>query len=434
MKAKRKWLVAGIALALALALAGALAAPFFIDEPPPDDADLRVARVEVPWEENGFHAFDVGRDDVYLPDGSGEEEAEDPGASELARGDGWDDDLARDVLERNAAVLRKLEACLERPKLRFPVEEGDEARPRTPSFLGAAEVLLIRARSRLREGKHEDGARDVERVIRLGWRIQAAGERILGHMIGRAIEGLGLGALRDLAESQDVDPVLLAPLARDVGSASSSKAARESLKAEYGAFSSYIDRVLSDQFLAVTLVDVPSIWRDPLFLKPNASRRLLAEKLRILSRNLELPLLERTNLRLEALGSDGMRRWFPRPNAVGRSVVASVLVGLERGLADTADLDLSRAFTATSIALRCWRARHGALPPTLDALVPEYLEAVPRDPYDGKPVRYSAEKRIVYSVGNDGKDSGGLDDPDTDDASVYRREPTRRIGVPSRGS
>ena len=29
------------------------------------------------------------------------------------------------------------------------------------------------------------------------------------------------------------------------------------------------------------------------------------------------------------------------------------------------------------------------------------------DPFDGKPIRYSKDKKIIYSVGEDGVDSGG---------------------------
>jgi hypothetical protein len=39
--------------------------------------------------------------------------------------------------------------------------------------------------------------------------------------------------------------------------------------------------------------------------------------------------------------------------------------------------------------------------------VPAYLAAVPADPYDGKPFRYSAAKGVVYSVSKDLRDDGG---------------------------
>ena len=46
-------------------------------------------------------------------------------------------------------------------------------------------------------------------------------------------------------------------------------------------------------------------------------------------------------------------------------------------------------------------------PEGLDALVPRYFAAVPADPYDGAPVRYDAERGIIYAVGPNLRDDGG---------------------------
>lgn len=66
----------------------------------------------------------------------------------------------------------------------------------------------------------------------------------------------------------------------------------------------------------------------------------------------------------------------------------------------------------TFIAIACerYRLKHGELPETLNDLVPVYLDAVPIDPYDEKPLRYKATDQgfIVYSVGENLKDDGGL--------------------------
>ena len=120
--------------------------------------------------------------------------------------------------------------------------------------------------------------------------------------------------------------------------------------------------------------------------------------------------------------------WLPDPNAAGRTVVRGFLVMAQSTRSRTARTDLERSLTAGLIALECWKARHeDALPPSLDALVPEYLDAVPRDPYDGKPLRYSAEKRILYSVGRDGIDSGGSKNPGDEAALQDGKEPTLRL-------
>jgi hypothetical protein len=67
----------------------------------------------------------------------------------------------------------------------------------------------------------------------------------------------------------------------------------------------------------------------------------------------------------------------------------------------------------TLLAVERYRLAHAKLPETLDQLVPDYLAAVPADPFDGAPLRYRRLNRgfVVYSVGEDGKDDGGKKPP-----------------------
>jgi len=63
------------------------------------------------------------------------------------------------------------------------------------------------------------------------------------------------------------------------------------------------------------------------------------------------------------------------------------------------------------IAIERYRLTHAnALPVGLSALVPQYLSAVPLDPFDGKPLRFkktSPKGYVVYSIGQDRQDDGG---------------------------
>jgi hypothetical protein len=56
------------------------------------------------------------------------------------------------------------------------------------------------------------------------------------------------------------------------------------------------------------------------------------------------------------------------------------------------------------------RLRHGTWPDSLAALVPEFLPAVPADPFDGRPRRYRrlADGVVIYAVGPGGADDGGV--------------------------
>lgn len=61
------------------------------------------------------------------------------------------------------------------------------------------------------------------------------------------------------------------------------------------------------------------------------------------------------------------------------------------------------------IALELYHRANGNYPDTLDAMVPEYLDAVPNDPIAGGPLRYRVGDAgpVLYSVGADGDDDGG---------------------------
>ena len=70
------------------------------------------------------------------------------------------------------------------------------------------------------------------------------------------------------------------------------------------------------------------------------------------------------------------------------------------------------AYVATMrglMAVERYRMKHKKWPAKLADAVPEFLNAVPTDPFDGKPIRMVrvAGGVIVYSVGYDGVDDGG---------------------------
>ena len=76
-----------------------------------------------------------------------------------------------------------------------------------------------------------------------------------------------------------------------------------------------------------------------------------------------------------------------------------------------------RRLAAVALALRLYAVEHGGkYPATLDELVPDYLPAVPTDPFAAgeKPLRYvvdDPEAPVVYSVGENGTDDGGSEGP-----------------------
>jgi len=85
--------------------------------------------------------------------------------------------------------------------------------------------------------------------------------------------------------------------------------------------------------------------------------------------------------------------------------------GLKNAVAKTLRMVAASRVVVSAVALKRFQYRHGALPETLDQLVPDLLPSVPIDPYDGKPLRYHAigdGTFFLYSVGPDGVDDGGM--------------------------
>lgn len=73
-------------------------------------------------------------------------------------------------------------------------------------------------------------------------------------------------------------------------------------------------------------------------------------------------------------------------------------------------VDALQRLTVAALAIRRYQLAHaGAVPPSLAALVPEYLTAVPSDPLDGTTLKYRVEDGdfVLYSAGLNCKDDGG---------------------------
>jgi hypothetical protein len=90
------------------------------------------------------------------------------------------------------------------------------------------------------------------------------------------------------------------------------------------------------------------------------------------------------------------------PIAVNTPCVSSAVLRLEWA-AQLRDAAL------VAIALELHRRGHGEYPESLDALVPEFLGRIPRDVFDGGPIKYRLVEPgpIVYSIGPNRRDNGG---------------------------
>jgi hypothetical protein len=93
---------------------------------------------------------------------------------------------------------------------------------------------------------------------------------------------------------------------------------------------------------------------------------------------------------------------FPQPFSDGAT--------LPRAASKALRAETDRSMTISAIALKRYSLKHGKLPDKLDALVPEFVSAVPVDYMDGKPLRYRLNADggfLLYSVGENLTDDAG---------------------------
>jgi hypothetical protein len=118
-------------------------------------------------------------------------------------------------------------------------------------------------------------------------------------------------------------------------------------------------------------------------------------------------------------------RWLSDPNWVLRyAPIAVVIADTGRAAQSAAHAALWRDAATVAIALELHRRRAGQYPASLSELVPALLPALPRDPFDGRPLRYRLRdgRPVVYSIGADRTDRGG-NPPTTDELQRERRRP-----------
>jgi hypothetical protein len=109
------------------------------------------------------------------------------------------------------------------------------------------------------------------------------------------------------------------------------------------------------------------------------------------------------------------RRWnnlgSPRPNQLLLRITYPV-VSMTMSWRLHAKISIARI----GLALERYHAAKGGYPAALSDLAPDYINEVPPDIYTGKPLLYRSDQggAVIYSVGQNMKDDGGIEDLETD--------------------
>jgi len=345
-------------------------------------------------------------------------------------------------LERERDALDMLEEIIQLPAFDFHLDYHAGYTlllPHLSTVKKSAQRLKIAALCELRRGETAQATTRVRAILALSKGL--ADERlVISQLVRLSIAHIALAANWELMQSsavtqkqladlqnawmsedylQGAENALLMERAMGEQTADELRESSASYRAVMGITSSRVGDWLGDLGRAAADKGKETMWRYawsyPDQLKGLQGKQALLEGLRRIKSGdpyktaLEFQTRKLAELGIEQRPKDDDGVLFGGQEDPRYLFTESVLA-LERFPRRLMNAETARQLMITAIALKRWQLKRGSNPPNLASLVPEFLQAVPRDPVDGQPLRYKLNPDgtfLLYSVGEDGVDNGG---------------------------
>ena len=328
-------------------------------------------------------------------------------------------------LARHEKALAQLDEALARPHSQFPLKvdtelPGSILLPHLANLKSITSLLTLHATARLEAGQPDAALQDVERA----WRLCESLERepfVISQLVQISIQAITLGAVAHGTALHRWEDRHLRRLDELMRSANKLRSWEFSVRSEAAFMVDQLSKMERDRALAekavMQLEEVVGI-HDERILKngPRLNRwvvryapagwyyQWLARDESVMLDSLTPTFVNADRRRVSWQNQPGIppKLWFdriwPLQNIEGAfTKTAAKCVRLQTNL----------GHGRIACALERHWLRHRAYPERLDALVPEFLDRIPHDLFDGQPMRYRREGEqgfVLWSVGFDGKD------------------------------
>lgn len=374
--------------------------------------DLKPRFLTLAPEENGFVWFEKAGGMMVdkfpdNPDGSRRDLA--GLASTIgSESEAWDPVFAAEVLAANAAVFPELEKGLS--CRRYMSRKTDSTAMRLPWLFknrSLAALLCLKSKQAQLAGDPAGAVKPALQAFRLGQLMADDSGSLIEWSIGITCERLALARLEELAADARTPEPALAKILAELDPwtpAGTIEGYKNAMRCEYEYANLAIKELREGKCRDVDFPELQLVHHIPYLLKPNITLRHLAdsERRRINDASLSRSKFP-TNVPSKSSYPDSVWakiKFFARPNSVG----VCFFGGGTGGGSDVGSLNKKFRLQAHVMALRLkikllqYEKQHGQLPEDLGALVPEFIPAVPDDPADDQPFRYSKEKKRVWSI------------------------------------
>ena len=418
------------------------------------DPEVRLERSPLPEDQNAFTYWQKAAN-AFVPLADADKELFDRltignlpisiNADEFKRSENW--------LARNDVSLKFLETGILCSECRFPIMKAlEEIRPYLNSLRSLARLKIARSVLLRLKTEHAQSLNEILDVIKTGELIGNAGG-LTDYCLGYAIQRIGLDALQRTANCGEVPEKYLQRAFKAISAKSNQdEDFANACRGDFYAFFYEPCRQIPDhtalpetQVLVVSELfstDVSSslLQHHPKPLDPRSTISLASSYFAAIIRQSRLPFQHRSKVTEQRFEND-KRAWneewiscFEKVSAKKkdkRDLTREDRIQVERDLAkienplgkmmtfliipvsftltrQPVSLATARETTRTLLAIRIYERRNETLPRSLERLVENgILKSVPVDPYSEKPLLYSRQKRLIWSVGEDDIDHGG---------------------------
>lgn len=282
----------------------------------------------------------------------------------------------------------------------------------TSLCLKMGKTLRMKVQVEASERKMDVAALTSLQLAKFGHGLEGAEAQLINYLVAISCCGLGKSSLEQALICGNADTVMLAKLQHEFESLESKRQDFiATLMIEALCMKGSINDIKSGRIAPVGITGEP-LGMSVLLLKPNLSQAANVYYLNPVVEGFTLSWKEgwlssqKMKQECEDYPEDQFRYWV-NPNACGKALITEVLpiYGTVWGKA-LINVATTRLVVLT-LAMRRYELEQGRLPVTLDEMVPRYLPAVPTDPFDDAPMRWDPNKKVIYSLGADGKDDGG---------------------------
>lgn len=428
---KKAFIVLWVLMPWLLGLAGAVFWSGGRDLPPPDTKEFYLERPGVAPADNAFTWF-LQATNLYVPTTNHQLIADFLAGKTTGTGE------LRNWVEQNAECLSLVRKGTECPACQMPeVESFETTMPYLDLWMNWGKCLAVQAGYARQAGDFAAAREAVLTAECFGNLIQKNAECLIHYLVGVAIVNLALEQMQDLAREPDLPAQDLQALAASLNALCPFDAGLvRALKTECRCSANLVEQLSAGR---TDWLDVFALGNVQRSFKARALNRTLRSRY-IFQPHKTLGLLQndyraliqavpriyaQMDLRDEPKFGQHWTDWV-RPNALGQLYRLLMLPAMRHTLKTRCRADCMLSGAQLVVAGNRYQRDRGRWPEALAELEPDYLPEIPRDPYDGQPLRYSAEKGIVWSVGENLTDEGGSTNvPGADPECMTRRNRAR---------